>query len=82
MGPWTLIEALGRVFGCFCLLGAYACGMMIIEIQIWDTDRYFDTDDTYDTDEIQTLGTFVFWGLDYACTDMMRYKIVFSCLTV
>ena len=28
------------------------------------------------------LGAFVLWGLDYACTDMMRYEIVFPCLSV
>ena len=49
LGPvWTYIQALGRVFGRFCLLGAYACGMMIIEIQIWDKDKYWDTDGTYE----------------------------------
>ena len=57
LGPvWTHIEALGRVFGRFFLLGAYACCVMITEIQIWDTGRYWNTNDTYDTYEIQTFG--------------------------
>ena len=41
MGPvGTHIEALGRVFGRFCLLGAYACSMMITEIQMLRYMRY------------------------------------------
>ena len=41
LGPvWTHTEALGCVFGRFCLLGAYACSMMITEIQMLRYMRY------------------------------------------
>ena len=54
---WTHIEVLGRVFGCFCLLGACACSMVITDIHIlryrwykWDMMihmRYNDTDEIW-----------------------------------
>ena len=139
LGPvWTHIEALGRVFGRFCLWGIcmryddysdtdielqwysmgykqllrYSMGYRsVIEIQrysatdmryrsVIEIQRYSDTDMRYrqliyrwdiglwgPSEYTQRLwavclGAFVLWGLDYACTVMMRYEIVFPCLSV
>lgn len=69
---WTHREALDRLFGHFCLLGAYAWNMMITKIQLlryrWDRGLW-----SSQRPWIMCLGTFVFWGLVYACKDMIRY---------